>query len=250
LRFDDPADGRTEWKAIRVDRQQMLLFNLSRDVSESVDMAASHAAVVAHIAGIMEREHVESEQWPSTRSPADRCCAGCFSAHGCVDNKTGHQCPPPNKTAAAEWRLPNSNRPPVLTLSDVVGVFWQVAGDSRSASLVIGGDDKSVRISEKKQPPAAAVSMACQLPAVLPSGSVQILCNSSGSSSSGMNSTQHVQPAGTAPPPAVRGHLHGSELSVQASVERAITTVDVDYRYVSWRIELPWSQFTSECRRF
>ena len=44
VRYEDVEDG-SEWKAIRVDRQTTMLWNLSADISESFDVSAAHADV-------------------------------------------------------------------------------------------------------------------------------------------------------------------------------------------------------------
>ena len=241
VRFDDPDDG-TEWKGIRVDRQQMLLFNLSGDVSESVDIAAAHQAVVATIADIMEHEHAESPQWPSTRSPAEQCCGSCYSAHGCIGTKIGQNCPAPNKTAAAAAGMPGGAQPraPVLTVADLVGEYGGSSDRSgRSVSLVADGAGANdpvrvrvrVRVRATRGPPQGPGQEQEQTPPLLLECPHAPLKQASNDTSSGVHLFRctSVQPAGNSD--AVRA---ASLLSIQVVVRRVITTVDEDYRFVSW----------------
>ena len=73
----------TEWKAIRVDREETLLYNLTADVSESVNVAAKFPDVVKQIVALMEESHVENPYWKSNHNSSDKCCASCFSHAGC-----------------------------------------------------------------------------------------------------------------------------------------------------------------------
>lgn len=73
-----------EWKGIRSDRGALMLFNLTGDVSESIDVAEEHPEVTSRMAKLMEEAHTESEHWPSTQSSKDKCCQDCFTAHGCA----------------------------------------------------------------------------------------------------------------------------------------------------------------------
>eukprot|EP01065_Artemidia_motanka_P050264 TRINITY_DN8558_c0_g1_i1.p1 TRINITY_DN8558_c0_g1~~TRINITY_DN8558_c0_g1_i1.p1 ORF type:complete len:628 (+),score=240.10 TRINITY_DN8558_c0_g1_i1:65-1885(+) len=82
LRFDG-ADG-TEWKAIRVDRESTLLYNLTADITESTDLAAAHPDVVKKAAGLMEAAHTETDFWPSTHNSSQKCCAACYNHQGCA----------------------------------------------------------------------------------------------------------------------------------------------------------------------
>ena len=108
VRLDDEAG--TEWKAIRVDRQQLLLWNLTADPSESTPLDASlHSDVRSEIVAIMEREHVESAQWPSNADPTQVCCGSCFSKHGCTGK--GRNCPAPKDAAASAATDTASPRP-------------------------------------------------------------------------------------------------------------------------------------------
>jgi arylsulfatase A-like enzyme len=55
------------WKAVRRPPAYALeLYDLQIDPRESRDVAAAHPAVAARAAGIMRREHAESEHWPVT----------------------------------------------------------------------------------------------------------------------------------------------------------------------------------------
>jgi len=82
LRWDEAG---TEWKAIRVDRSaDVLLYNLSADVSESSDVAVEHPDAVRDAVRLMEQEHGESRTWPSVRDSSERCCAACYDPKGCA----------------------------------------------------------------------------------------------------------------------------------------------------------------------
>lgn len=81
LRFD-AADG-TEWKAIRSNREGVLLFNLTADVSESVDLAREKPSVVTRLTRLMDVARSEALYWPSVASSKEKCCGNCYSAEGC-----------------------------------------------------------------------------------------------------------------------------------------------------------------------
>ena len=60
----------------------MLLYDLSKDVSESNDVASAHADIVQQVVAMMEEAHVEDKYWKSSYNATDRCCASCFSHQG------------------------------------------------------------------------------------------------------------------------------------------------------------------------
>eukprot|EP01059_Diplonema_ambulator_P029375 TRINITY_DN4877_c0_g1_i1.p1 TRINITY_DN4877_c0_g1~~TRINITY_DN4877_c0_g1_i1.p1 ORF type:complete len:494 (+),score=155.67 TRINITY_DN4877_c0_g1_i1:37-1518(+) len=81
VRFDSSP---YEWKAIRSNRQEVYLYDLAQDISESSDLAAQHADVVATAKQYMDAAHVESAYWVSTNSSSQQCCAACYSHTGCA----------------------------------------------------------------------------------------------------------------------------------------------------------------------
>ena len=57
-----------DWKGIRAATEEPLeLYNLAQDIGEKNDVAAAHPDIIKKIEAIMEREHVESPNWPSRR---------------------------------------------------------------------------------------------------------------------------------------------------------------------------------------
>ena len=128
VRLDDVSG--TEWKGIRVDKQQLLLWNLTADPSESTPLdAAAHADVHGEIVAIMDREHVESPQWPSNANPTQVCCGSCFSKHGCTGK--GRNCPAP-KDAADSAATDTASPRPVLAIEDLHEVIFEVSNTTVS----------------------------------------------------------------------------------------------------------------------
>jgi len=130
LRHDD-SDG-TEWKAIRVDRGPLLLWNLTADPSESVDVAASFAHVTKRIADMMEEAHVENLHWPSVGGPtgtAERCCDACY-------NPEAIDCEPQCKatrtqssmTYAVDSRVAKNERQNLFEADELSGVWTEEGG--------------------------------------------------------------------------------------------------------------------------
>ena len=106
---------------IRVDSQPLMLWNLTADDTESSLLGpAAHADVRSKIVGIMQREHVESAQWPSNTNPQQVCCGSCFSKHGCTG--TGRNCPAP--IAAATSAATDTAPPPALAPEDLHGDWF------------------------------------------------------------------------------------------------------------------------------
>lgn len=55
------------WKAVRKGLDGAVeLYDLQTDIGETHDVAARHPAIVRRIEEVMRREHVESEDWPTT----------------------------------------------------------------------------------------------------------------------------------------------------------------------------------------
>ena len=138
-------NNNTEWKAIRVDRQQqgMLLFNLTSDPSESTPLPLTgYADVAQKIAEIMDREHVESAQWPSNKDPTHVCCGSCFSHHGCSGK--GRNCPAPNITQSADG-VNGTSSLPILEARDVHATEF-TGGHGGSSAVVTVSSRGSVQM--------------------------------------------------------------------------------------------------------
>ena len=55
------------WKAVRMGLNGNIeLYDLSKDVAETRDVAGQNPAIVAEITAMMKREHVESPLWPDS----------------------------------------------------------------------------------------------------------------------------------------------------------------------------------------
>merc|ERR1719265_1931808 len=83
--------------AIRVDRGDVLLYNLTADISESNNVASKHPDVVSEAVQSMEKEHEESHTWPSVKDSSEKCCAACYNPQGCASPcaSMGPTPPPP-----------------------------------------------------------------------------------------------------------------------------------------------------------
>lgn len=106
VRWDE---GETQWKAIRVNQGPMLLFNLSNDIGEFHNISEAHPDKVQAAITIMNREHVESDFWPSAKG-TEKCCASCFNPRGCnapckkIPSPPGPPLPPvPLRELAGTW---------------------------------------------------------------------------------------------------------------------------------------------------
>ena len=91
------------------------------------------AGVVAQAVAIMDKEHVESPQWPSTKSASQKCCDACYSGHGCTDK--GKNCPAPAEALRAQPRGSGLQQqatvpavPPGISAEDFLGDFEDAAG--------------------------------------------------------------------------------------------------------------------------
>lgn len=132
VRLDDVSG--TEWKGIRVDKQQLLLWNLTADPSESTPLdAAAHSDVRGEIVAIMDREHVESPQWPSNANPTQVCCGSCFSKHGCTGK--GRNCPAP-KDAAASAATDTASPRPALAIQDLHEVIFEASNTTGGTAVM------------------------------------------------------------------------------------------------------------------
>ena len=81
LRFDQ--DGH-EWKAIRTNHgDNVLLYDLAVDISESNNVAAANPSVVEQARTYMQDAHVEIPTWKSSQNATDKCCSSCFQHGGC-----------------------------------------------------------------------------------------------------------------------------------------------------------------------
>lgn len=61
------------WKAVRRGfNGKIELYNLSTDAKETTDLSAKYPKIVARIAGIMKREHVESENWSDSQAENEK----------------------------------------------------------------------------------------------------------------------------------------------------------------------------------
>ena len=82
VRYDDEVH---QWKGIRSnsDSSSLLLFDLSNDISESIDRALYHPDIVKKILELMENSHTEIATWKSSKNKTDKCCASCFNPKGC-----------------------------------------------------------------------------------------------------------------------------------------------------------------------
>eukprot|EP00049_Salpingoeca_infusionum_P008371 m.136398 g.136398 ORF g.136398 m.136398 type:complete len:626 (+) comp13994_c1_seq1:187-2064(+) len=97
VRFDDAnATYMTEWKAIRVDSQPpTFLFNITGDMSESIDLSSSYPAVVQTATNFMDESHTANKWWPSSPNSTVKCCAACYNPQGCPAPCVGPAPPPP-----------------------------------------------------------------------------------------------------------------------------------------------------------
>lgn len=80
LRFD--RDNH-QWKAIRSNRETILLFDLATDETESNDVAKNYSDVVTEAISLMEEAHVEDPYWKSAQNKSDKCCNACYKHNGC-----------------------------------------------------------------------------------------------------------------------------------------------------------------------
>ncbi|XP_065193591.1 arylsulfatase F-like [Sycon ciliatum] len=99
VRYDavDAAGVRTEWKGIRTAYGEIQLYNLTDDISESVNVSTKYPDIVTKITSIMAESHVENPYWKSSKNMSDRCCASCFNHKGCK-----YPCVQINTTAEVE----------------------------------------------------------------------------------------------------------------------------------------------------
>jgi len=80
LRFDR---NNHQWKAIRSNRDSILLFDLSVDESESNNLAKKYSDIVTDAISMMEEAHVEDPYWKSAQNKSDKCCNACYNHNGC-----------------------------------------------------------------------------------------------------------------------------------------------------------------------
>lgn len=59
-----------DWKALRLSQKAPLqLFNLTKDIGETTDLAAAHPDVLARLESLIKSEHVDSPDFPLTPAP-------------------------------------------------------------------------------------------------------------------------------------------------------------------------------------
>eukprot|EP01060_Flectonema_neradi_P004072 TRINITY_DN1268_c7_g1_i1.p1 TRINITY_DN1268_c7_g1~~TRINITY_DN1268_c7_g1_i1.p1 ORF type:complete len:494 (+),score=95.19 TRINITY_DN1268_c7_g1_i1:57-1538(+) len=82
VRFDD---GDHQWKVIRTNGSDdnIYVWDLSVDISESNDLGKNNTAVVNKALSYMKGSHVEDKFWKSGTSASPGCCASCFKHGGC-----------------------------------------------------------------------------------------------------------------------------------------------------------------------
>ena len=102
--------------------------------------------VVSKVQQIMDTEHSESAQWPSTQSPAEQCCGSCFSAHGCMPpqkdlNHKPKNCPARNGSGAVTTlQLPALQADPFkLKLADLTAGNAAGCGTVKMGGFVVEG---------------------------------------------------------------------------------------------------------------
>jgi len=105
LTDDEQWEGR-QWKGVRVSRGAVQLYELSTDPTEQVDVAAANPQLAKRVARIMEDEHVEDENWPSSSSLEHPCCAACFDPRGCDWPCVRHPPPPPLPASVCVLPIP------------------------------------------------------------------------------------------------------------------------------------------------
>eukprot|EP00055_Hartaetosiga_balthica_P006306 m.19592 g.19592 ORF g.19592 m.19592 type:complete len:624 (+) comp5137_c0_seq1:144-2015(+) len=86
IRFDEINNVTgilTEWKGVRANRDPLALFNLTADISESVNVTAQFPTVASRAISYMDEAHVEDPYWKSSYNDSDKCCALCYHPDGC-----------------------------------------------------------------------------------------------------------------------------------------------------------------------
>ena len=140
IRYDstDKASGvRTEWKGIRSDRGDLLLYNLSADISETFNVAAKFPDIVKQITGFMDESHEEDPFWKSSYNSSDRCCSACFNHAGCKK-----PCMQRNTSVLSGGSRSSA---PELTALPLPISYLHLAGDWVSMSTSIDNTQKDVQ---------------------------------------------------------------------------------------------------------
>ena len=241
VRFDAP-DG-TEWKAIRTDRQAVMLWNLSANVSEGPNLATLFPTVVTQAESYMDEAHTESVQWPSTTSATQWCCDHCYSAKGC--NGTKNRCPAPAPVSSANrlaTAVTTPTLPPAVNPDDLANVFdagqglqFTVTVDSLSGEVkAVHSHARSARSARHGAlclSSASGVLSACQ-PASNCTLELELEYGEQLGSALGTDAAAGCLAPASAP--------QATPARAVVWLEPVTIIVDLDYKYVEYKLHISW----------